>query len=184
MRREPTDDLAKPRADATLKNLPDELMEELWQYTRRNTYKATIVWLKETHDVEVASTGTLKEFYHWYPKTRTLRRAARAASRLEETLPKIASLKLSAAQAREIAQAEFELQASEDQDRELFAMLSKGERERERLRLDREKFEHSKKTDIERGLDALFAEIEGDAEAERLYAPLADYLRKKKGRKS
>ncbi|MBC8009963.1 MAG: hypothetical protein H7067_07690 [Burkholderiales bacterium] len=169
MRRDP--DSIKARGDATLKTLPDGIQDELFVFLRHNTQRKTLVWLHDLHGVD-SSTAALSEFFQWYPKARTIRQSARAASRLEDALTKLPLLKVTAAQAREIAQVEFELQASEDRDPKLMAMLTKGERERERLRLEREKFEWAKKSEAEKGLDALHAEIKGDAEALRIFEQL------------
>ena len=171
-------DLKKARGDATLKTLGDELQAEIYAHLRANTQAKTLAWLQETHAISIQSGSTLTEFFQWYPRSRILARAARNASRLEEALPKIQGLKVDAAKARELAQVEFELQAAEEGDRELFAMLSKGELERERLRLDREKFDWSKKTDIERALDALAAELGENEEARRHYLAMKAALAK------
>lgn len=161
----------KPRGDAVLKNLPDALQEELWQKLRRQTLTKVRTWLLETHEL-VSSETTLSHFFSWYPRSLTLRNAARSSSNLQGTLEKLSELKITAAQAAAIAQVEFELLAAEDRDPALFASLRKGEREAERLRLEREKFEHEKKSDAEKGLEALHVIIKGDAVASQLYAQL------------
>jgi prophage DNA circulation protein len=178
MRRPITDDEKKPRADATLKNLPDALMEELWQRCRRGTYKAAIVWLEEEHDIEIASTATLKEFYHWYPRQKYLRMAASVSDELAEASTKIPEIQATAKQSRALAQANFEMLAARNQDPELFAMLSAGEEKREKRILEREKFEWSKKTDIERALDALAEELGENEEARRHYQAMKAALAK------
>lgn len=181
MRRDP--DNIKARGDAVLKTLPDGVQDELFVFLRGHTQRKTIEWLLKTHEVET-SAASLTDFFQWYPRARTLRQAARASNRLEEALLKLPALKVTAAQAREVAQLDFELQASEDRDPALFAMLSKGELERERLRLEREKFEFSKKTDIERALDALADELGDNDEARTHYVAMKAALAKAKGGRS
>lgn len=151
----------KARGDAILKTQGDQLQAEIFAHMRANTHAKTLEWLQETHGIQIKSGATLTEFWKWYRRTRFLERAARASSRLEEALPKLADARITADQARQVAQVEFELQAAEESDPDLFSALRKGELERDRLTLEREKFEWSKKTDIERALDALFDEIKG-----------------------
>lgn len=170
----------KPRGDAVLKTLPDALQEELWQFLRRNTQAKTIEWLKTAHAITTSSTA-LSDFFTWYPRSVYLRNAARTSDELAATLRKIPSLKLTAAQAAEVAQINFEIQAAQDRDPALYAALRKGELERDRLRLEREKFEYSKKTDVEKALDALQDELEDNAEALQHYKAMREALLKKKG---
>jgi hypothetical protein len=169
---------AKARGDAVLKTLGDELQAEIFAFLRANTQAKTLEWLQEKHGIEIKSGKTLTDFWQWYPRSRILARANRTASRLEETLPKLASLKIDAAKAREIAAVEFELQAAEDQDAALYDMLSKGEDKREKRQLAREKFEWSKKTDIERALDVLAEELGENDEARRHYEAMKASLAK------
>jgi hypothetical protein len=154
----------KPRGEAILKNLPDKLQEELWEKTRRTTLAKACEWLRTNHEVTV-SEATLSVFFSWYPRSRTLRTAAAMSEQLEDSLRKMPQLNMTAAQARAVAQVNFEIQAAQERDPALFAALRKGELEAKRLELEREKHEWSKKTDIERALDALHAEIKGCAAA-------------------
>lgn len=170
----------KKRGDTVLLELGDAAQEELFQFLRRNTLKKTVKWLQETHDISVGTT-TLSDFYQWYPRACTLRAASRTSSELEDTLKRLPQIKVSADQAKQVAQVAFEIQASQDRDPKLYAALRKGEIERERLALEREKFEHQKKTDIEKGLDALHAEIDEDTIALDLFKQLRARLLKVKG---
>lgn len=156
--------MKKPRGEAVLKNLPDALQEQLWQLARRTTYPKALVWLEEKHGIAV-SEATLSVWFSWYPRSLTLRLAASTSSQLEATLRKIPELKVSAEQAAQVAQVNFELMAAQDRDPALFAMLGKAKLEKARLQLEREKFEHQKKSEAEKGLDALFEEIKENAEA-------------------
>jgi len=172
---------SKPRGDAVLKTLPDALQEELWQFLRRNTQLKTIAWLKEAHAVETSSPA-LSAFFDWYPRSVYLRNAARTSDELAATLKKMPELKISAQQAAQVAQVNFEIQAAQDRDPKLYAALRDGEHKREQLRLEREKFEYSKKSDIEKALDALQDELEDNAEALQHYKAMrAALLKNKKG---
>lgn len=163
--------MKKPRGEAVLKNLPDKLQAELWEVARRTTYAKAIAWLSATHEVDI-SEGPLSKWFGWYPRSLTLRMAAATSSQLEQTLKNLPDLKITAEQASQVAQVNFEIQAAQDRDPKLFAALRKGELEAKRLRLEQEKHEWSKKPDIEKGLDALHAEIKGNAEALQLFEKL------------
>lgn len=169
--------MKKPRGDAKLKTLPDALQEELHQVLRRTTTEKAAAWLLEKHEVKT-SAASLSEFFSWYPRTGWLKQSASFAANLEATIKKLPQLRISAEQASQVAQVSFEIQAAQNRDPELFAMLSKGELERARLRLDREKFEESRKSDWEKGLDALQAEIKGNAEALKHFEALTAALKK------
>lgn len=112
----------KPRGEAVLKNLPDALQEALWQHARRHTFAQTRAWLATTHEVDV-SESTLSVFFAWYPRSLTLRAAARTSDQLEATLRKLPELKITAEQARSVAQVNFEIQAAQDRDSKLFTEL-------------------------------------------------------------
>lgn len=169
--------MKKPRGEAILKNLPDALQEQLWQVARRMTLVKAVAWLAEKHDVSVSVT-TLSDWFSWYPRSLTLRMAARTSDELEATLKKMPELKIAADQAAKVAQVNFEIQAAQDRDPALYSALRKGELERERLRLEREKFEHEKKKDWEKGLDALHEEIKENPEALALFEKLRAALLK------
>jgi hypothetical protein len=156
--------MKKPRGEAILKNLPDKLQAELWEVCRRKTFPVALAWLESAHGIKV-SVPTASVWFSWYPRSLTLRSAAEVSSQLEDALKKRPELAKTAQDAREIAQINFELQAARDQDPSLFAMLRRGELEKERLQLEREKHEWAKKSDVEKALDALFAEIKGCPEA-------------------
>jgi hypothetical protein len=55
---------------------------------------------------------------------------------------------------------------------DIVASIDRGDLERQRLALELEKFREGLKGDVERGLDALFAEVKGNAEAEALFQKL------------
>lgn len=167
----------KPRGEAILKNLSYGLQEEIWQYANHTTLDKTCAWLVEKHAVKV-SASTLSKFCSWYPRSYTLRRAASTSSELLETLRKMPELRVTADQAAQVAQVNFEIQAAQDRDPTLYAALRRGELERKRLELDREKFEHDRKKDWEQGLDALHEEIKGNAEALQHFERMTAALKK------
>jgi len=180
MRRDIDTSDTKARGDAVLKNLPDALQERIWQFLRKNTQAKTLAWLQEEHGIQLKSGATLTEFFDWYPRSCMLRTAASVSDQLEATLKKMPQMKEAAKNAAEVAQVNFEIMAAQDRDPALFAALRKGELEKDRLRLEREKFEWTKKTDIERGLDALFEEIKDNPEAVAHYKAMKAALTKGK----
>jgi hypothetical protein len=127
--------LTKARGDAVLKNLPDALQEELYQYLRRNTQEKALAWLATSHGIKT-SARALTGFWQWYPRSAFLRNAESFASTLEKTIRKLPELKITGQQASEIAEVTFELQAAQDRDPELFLALQKGKANREKLRLE------------------------------------------------
>ncbi|HSI08823.1 MAG TPA: hypothetical protein VK985_09530 [Rariglobus sp.] len=172
MRRDIENPEGKARGDSVLKTLPDALQEELYQFLRRNTQAKTLAWLQETHGIQIKSGATLTEFWTWYPKSNFLRQAAQTSDELAETLTKLPELKITAEQAREVAAASFEIAAARNRDIDTFALLGAGEDKRFKRQLAREKFEWSKKTEAEKGLEALHAEIKGDAVALQIFEQL------------
>lgn len=177
MRRDIDNPEVKARGDAVLKTLPDALQEELYQFLRRNTHAKTMEWLQEKHGIQIKSGATLTEFWTWYPKSNFLRQAAQTSDELAETLTKLPELKITAEQAREVAAASFEIAAARSRDLGAFALLGSGQEKRMKLQLAREKFEWSKKTEAEKGLEALHAEIKGDPIALQIFAQLRDRVK-------
>lgn len=117
--------MKKPRGDAKLKTLPDALQEKLFQTLRHTTAEKSAAWLLAEHGVET-STGSLSEFFAWYPRTGWLKQSASFASDLQATIKQLPKLKINAEQASAVAQVAFELQAAKNQDPELFLALQKG----------------------------------------------------------
>ena len=113
-----------------------------------------------------------------------MRSAASLSTQLEEALKKLPELRITADQARSVAQINFEIQAAQERDPALFTALRKGELEVQRLQLEREKHEWAKMSDVEKGLDALHAEIKGNAQALQLFEKLKAVMGSAKGSQS
>jgi hypothetical protein len=169
--------MKKPRGDSKLKTLPPGAQEALYQVLLRQTQESAMAWLLEKHNV-TTSPSALSAFFDWYVRGLTTRLAADASSQLETTLRKLPDLQITADQASQVAQVNFELMAAQNHDVELYAMLGKASLEKERLRLEREKFEESKRKDWEKGLDALFDEIKGNPAALEHYEAMKAALAK------
>ncbi len=166
----------KPRSDSKLKTLPDALQEKLWQKLRGTSGAKVVAWLKDEHGIPT-SERALSEFFSWYPRNCTLRTAARTSEELAAALRKMPDLKITARDAAKVAQVNFEIQAAQDRDPALFAALRRGELEAARLELEREKFEHAKLEDYEKGLAALQEEIKDNPAALKLWQQLAAVIK-------
>lgn len=168
---------SKPRGDSKLKNLPDALQEELFQYLRRHTQEKTLAWLREAHGIS-SSPSALSVFFDWYPRQGWLKQSASIADQLTREVAKLPQLKQDAATVGQIAQVSFELLAAQNRDAKFFLDLSRERREERRLQLEREKHEWAKKSDIEKALDAMQAEVSADPEALQLFERLQARLLK------
>lgn len=172
--------MKKPRGDAKLKTLPDALQAELFQLLRSTTNEKAAAWLEKVHGV-TTSAGALSEFFSWYPRQGWLKQSASFADSLSATIAKLPQLKISAAAAQEVAQVAFELQAAQDRDPKLFAMLYKGKVTKATLELERERFEWAKKEDWEKGIDALLVEAKDIPAARKLIEQAHDLIKKARG---
>jgi hypothetical protein len=163
--------MKKPRADAKLKILPDVLQEKLFQFLRGNTNEKTVEWLYSNHGIK-SSPAALSEFFNWYQRVGWFKQSATIADQLKTEIAKLPRLREDAKTVGQIAQVQFEILAANNRDSKFFLDLQRERREEARLQLEREKFEEVKKTDLEKGLDALQAEIDGDTEALQLFEKL------------
>lgn len=169
--------MKKPRGEAKLKNLPDILQEQLFQFLRKNTQEKTLAWLGETHDVR-SSGRALSEFFSWYPRQGYIRQAASIADQIKSEASKLPQLQKDAKTVSEVAQVTFEILAAQNRDSKFFLDLQRERREERRLQLEREKHEWAKKSDVEKALDALQVEISGDAIALELWQKLSARIAK------
>lgn len=165
----------KPRGDAVLKTLGDALQEELFQQLRVTSQVKTLAWLQEQHGIK-SSPAALTKFFDWYPRQGWLKQSASIASQIGSAIKEVPALKEQAAAASEVAQVSFEILAAQNRDSGFFMALQRERREERRLQLDREKHEWQKKSDVEKALDALHAEIKSDSEALDLWAKLSTRL--------
>lgn len=163
--------MKKPRGDSILKNLPDALQEQLFQFLRRNTQEKTVAWLKETHGI-ATSAPTLTRFFDWYARQGWLKQSVSIADQLKAEFAKLPQLRKDAQTVGEIAQVSFEILAAQNRDPKFFLELTRERREERRLALEREKFAWSKKADVEKVLDVVQAEISADPVSLELWTKL------------
>jgi len=180
--------MRKPRTDSTLDWLPDDQREQLMDWILgRVSYRQIVERMRDLYQVET-SIRSISEYWrkygaeHWKVRRQGALQMARdvvaeaqshpgefseaAVAALEE---KVFALAMdpegSVAELKGIVTLLIKRQDQEMRRRDL-------ELSRERLAFDREKFRETMKSGIEKGLDALFDEIEGNAEAEALFIRL------------
>jgi hypothetical protein len=125
------------RSDAKLKNLPQDVQEDLWRMRNpeeggeKVKFEDILVWLKSTHGMS-SSLGALSEFYSWQ---RLRKRMDRAKSRSEQVRDELsADPSLTAEDLERAAQFTFTSEAMEGGNVKSYVMLA-------RLRLQAVKLE-------------------------------------------
>jgi hypothetical protein len=165
--------MKKPRSDAKLKSLPQEQQDLLSEWlTKENiSYSQARLRVKKQFGIST-SLASLQDFYSavavpWkYAQARNLAQ-------------EIADLKkgeFKPALVKRIEQIAFELSVNQRVDikalKAFVKMLTDSEKvelQKGNLRLALDKFKQSLKTDVEKGLDALHAELKGNEEALALF---------------
>jgi hypothetical protein len=160
--------MKKARGDAVLKTLPDALQEETYQRCRRTTYPNVVDWLQEKHGIET-NPGSLSKFFDWYARKGWVGQCVSIADQIKTEAAKIPEMRKQAQTVGEIAQLSFEILAAQNRDSKFYLDLTRERREERRFALEREKHEWAKKTDRERGLDAVAEEFETCPEALELF---------------
>jgi hypothetical protein len=158
----------KPRPDAKLKTLPDAVQAALYALYQKKSGEECLVWLEQNHGVK-SSTGALSNFAGWYPFSRPLEMVDARAKAVEAQLKADPNLHFNAEQVSAAGQIAFEQIALQLQDVKGFINLSKLRLKQRELELNLEKFRQTVKSDIDKGLDALHAEIKGNAQALQLF---------------
>lgn len=126
----------KPRADATLKTLPEERQRQIIDYLRDHSIDETLVWLRGA-GLETSS-GALSQFYSWYQlKEQQLRQEAR----VEGILHRVAERKrVPKEELFQLGQELFATLAIEREDVKGWYLMHKVERERNAEEIARQKF--------------------------------------------
>ena len=178
--------MSKPKSK--ISKLPAEVRDTLdvWLIDEGMFYKDARVKLESDFGFKI-SNRALCEYY----TEKTLVPRNQAASDLADSvlaLAKGSPEKFNDAKLKIIHERAFNLAVVEDgklKDLEILeTILGNAEdrkRKRDELNLSLERFRQQVKTDVEKGLDALFAEIKGRPEAEALFARLKDSVLKSVG---
>lgn len=64
---------AKVNPNAVIKNLPEEVQEDLWQFMKTGTIRGAMVYGKEKYNINVVY-NVYQLFYHWYKRKKTVER--------------------------------------------------------------------------------------------------------------
>lgn len=175
----------KPRPDKKL-NLGPEKEEQLFQLLKTPgvSYARAKQWVLKEWGLDV-SIRALSEFWEAMSEEEATERTIKArmaadafGAASEENMPAIAKgLKA------KLMQYVFELvNAGADEKRvtqlmSVIGSMDKGQLEEAKLKLEREKFAEQMRGDIDRGLQALFDELRGDAQAVELFNKLRERVK-------
>ena len=116
------------RADAKLKNLPQEMLDVLWRYRNpeddgeKLTLEAVLVEIKREHGIEV-SLSTLSEFYKWLRFKRRIESAQQHAQQARLEMAKDPTI--NADDIERVAQAVFTAETMEEGNVKGFVALAK-----------------------------------------------------------
>lgn len=184
------------RADAKLKNMPREALEELWALrhppdaeTKALTLAAIAVMLPDAYGVSIGKSA-LAEFYQWLEVERRMWARERLIDQIKEVIAKDESL--SPEQVRKAGQRLFMADGILERDVSKFATAAglegddyrAGQKDRELAareeanRIARERLHAATRSKIDAGLDALFEEIKGNARAVGLFQEIKSLVRK------
>lgn len=184
------------RADAKLQNLPTEAHDELWSLRNPEeeggkvwTLTDIAAWVPSRFGFSV-SVAAVANFYQWLDLKRRMDGRAALADQLKIALA--ADPSFSADQIKKAGQKLFLAEGLVERNPKVFAaMVELDQNDRrlaqnnEMIRLRREagkrdetKLSLATKGKLEAGLDALFAEIKGNAAAEKIFAQLQEVVAK------
>jgi len=175
-------ELKKPRADSKLKNLPDLIQEGFWLLLHPSDAETPAYTLEDLggevfdkHGISVA-VSTLSEWRAWYSLKRRMEAAAERADQARLELAKDPNI--TPADIERVAQTVFTAESLQAGDVESYVRLAKLNLARTKQALDRDKLSAASKTQIEKGLDALFEEIKGNKKAEAIFSQLQEVVKK------
>lgn len=181
--------MKKPRSDAKLLNLPDAKQLEIYKLVKSGVgYTSAVELLAKEHGINT-SVGSLHNFYKQaaerFQRERLIKAVA-GADAIKEAAQQIGNL--NSALIAEMTQKAFELMASDTPDTDAVRdvigcvlQLKRQEISERSLDLELDKFREQMKTQVEKGLDALFIEIKGNRDAEELFRMLKEKVMQKVG---
>ena len=184
------------RADAKLKNLPRETLEELWdlKYPADPEQKALTLLevcgeIREQYSVQIGKSA-LAEFYQWLGLQRRMWARETTVGQMMEIIAKDKSL--SPDQVKAAGQRLFMADGILQQDVKTFTLAATLENDDIRLkqkdreielrteanRIARDRLTAATRSKIDAGLDALFEEIESNPRAVELFNQIKEIVRK------
>lgn len=175
--------MKQPRADAKLKNLPEDAQEALWRLRHPSEGEDRKPLTLEELQCEVplrygftVSLASLSEWHNWYALKQGINNAQARAEQLRAEMAQSGSF--TAEQIERAGQVYFMSQAVGDGDPKTFFLMAKIGLQREQQSLEREKLSAATRSKIDAGLDALYEEIKGNPRAEKLFAELREVVSK------
>ncbi|MFH0878567.1 MAG: hypothetical protein V2A34_02530 [Lentisphaerota bacterium] len=163
--------MTKTRSDAKLKNLDPEIQKQLHEYMRDHSVKEAVVFCRDSLNVST-STGALSGWLEWYEMRQTLMDARDLTNQIKSELKAMPDLNVEDETINRFCQKYFEVQAMKTKDSKLFTAMRRLRISERNLDLAFEEYKQGLKSDMEKGLEALFLEIRGNSEAEELFSKL------------
>jgi len=170
--------MSKRRSDAWDAPLTDEQRLQAFDWARDLGYHKMRVLVKKELKIAPPSIAAISDWYQYMTGVvaqATLAKAITDAGQIRDAAKELGDV--SDAVAAGLGQLALEAIISRDPEKvKLFASLAmqsqKERREVEELDLDKAKFQAAMKSNIERGLDALYDDIRGNTQAEKLFGKL------------
>ena len=184
-------------ANSTLKNLPWEILDELWDLKypedpeqKAMTLREIVAILPERYG-RTLNKSQLGEFYQWLEVKRNMRKRDNLARQFMEDLAKKRP-DLSPREVRRRGQALFMARGIVEDDAKLFLVMAnlegddyrdtqedtKIELRKESNAIARDKLNASSRSKIDAGLDELYKEIQGNPKAVELFQQIKELVRK------
>jgi hypothetical protein len=171
-----------PRADAKLQNLPREELLALWAMRhpedggKKLKFSAILAEVPLRYGFTV-SLSTLSEFYKWLSVWKRWQDsksfAGQARAELAAKDPSLSDEELD-----RFADRVMKTEAAVNKDAKSYVALRRLGIAEKKEALNRDRLTAATKSDVEKGLDALAAEIQGNAPAMALYQKLREVLQK------
>ena len=177
MSRKPRIDSDGPSPLQRLKRLSAEEHEFILLQGEKLSQARLIAQIESRHGIHGLTPARLSEFSRWFAEQQSLREMNEAAAAFRENFEKenpAATLE----EAHEATLAFLHLKAGRMDDVKLMKFVLSEIRKARSLAHEREKWREEMKGKLEKGLDALFQEIKGNAAALRLFEELKGVLAK------
>lgn len=169
------------RADAKLQNLPDEELDFLWRL--RHPEKGGVKMTLDAIAVQVplrygftVSLSSLSNFYKWLRLRQRIEAADSVANQFKEQLSKDPSITEEDIDA--LAAKIFKTEMLTEKNASGYLAIANFQMRKERFKFDQQKFTETTKGLIEKGLDALLVEIQGNPKAVDLFNQLKEVVAK------
>ncbi len=169
----------KPRKDSILDSqLSEDQKEELRRMLMTGFGQdECIEWLRTTCGVVIKSGYTLTKFWQRHCKPVVNERRQFAAVKAEAIVDKAGRTDWNAATMELVKQVSFEMMSGQRIDPKTAEKFIKLILKADAQDQNREKLAKTAKSDIEKGLDALFEEIKGNKKAEVIFAQLQEVVK-------